>query len=259
MSERSQSEQMTDNWFEEWFRSDFYLKMYSHRDKAEAEACVDLIVRATGLNPEAVPVPHALDLACGPGRHALSLAEHGFRVTAVDLSPTLLEYARSEADQLGVDIDFIQSDMRHVVYSHQFDLVVQLFTSFGYFDDPADDHHVLHEVRNALLTDGYYALDLLNERHLRQHLVAHSEKHYHGQTIREERHFEGDRVVKTISIPVDGDIQHFRESVRLFSRDEIEEMLIEAGLHPFRWFGDYAGSDYDEELSPRMFVMCRAV
>src|SRR3982751_4056816 len=84
-------------WFDEWFKSDFYLKLYSHRDREEAEACVDLILRSATRPRTSGIIPCALDLACGPGRHAITLAKRGFGVTAVDLSPTLLAFAASQA------------------------------------------------------------------------------------------------------------------------------------------------------------------
>ena len=245
-------------WFQEWFDTDFYLQLYSHRDKAEAEACVRLVLESIALPAQPGTRPAALDLACGAGRHAITLAQHGFDVTAVDLSTTLLKYARSEAEAEAVDIRFIQSDMRDVEFDGEFDLAVQLFTSFGYFDSPADDLLVLQHVRRSLRDGGYYALDLLNEQQLRSALVPASVRYLDDVAIHEERRFVEDRVVKRITIPMEGGALEFNESVRLYSPERIERMLRDCGFVPEAWFGDYDGSDFVPERSKRMFIISRA-
>jgi len=246
-------------WFEEWFRSDFYLKLYSHRDHQEAEACVDLIIRSAGLTPAAGERIPALDLACGPGRHAIALAERGFDVTAVDLSPTLLAYAESQALSENARVRFIRSDMRTIAFEREFDLVLQLFTSFGYFDEHSDDALVLERVRAALRDGGYYALDLINERQLHRTLVPSSVKHLDGLEIREQRRIREGRVEKRIIIPrPGGGTREFCESVQLYSPETIEGMLYDAGLAPMHWFGDYDGSPFDPDHSERMLVISQA-
>jgi SAM-dependent methyltransferase len=246
-------------WFEEWFRSDFYMKLYSHRDAEEAEACVDLILGSTGLSAPRSEQVAALDLACGPGRHAIALAERGCRVTAVDLSPTLLAYAESQARQAGMPIRFIRSDMREISFDREFDLVLQLFTSFGYFDEHSDDARVLNRVRASLHGGGYYALDLINEQHLRRTLVPVSIKHLDGIEVREERRIDNGRVEKRITIPrAGGGTREFAESVQLYSPETIEGMLYDAGLSPVHWFGDYNGAPYDPDRSTRMLVISQA-
>ncbi len=248
------------DWFEEWFRSDFYLKLYSHRDHEEAEACVDLILRSVsfpGAGTDGTKIA-ALDLACGPGRHAIALAERDVIVTAVDLSPTLLAYARAEADAAGVDIRFLRSDMRAIEFAGEFDLVLQLFTSFGYFEDRSDDALVLERVRRALRAEGYYALDLINARRLRESLVPRSERRFQELTIVEERSIVEGRVEKTITIPAaDGTPRRFVESVRLYEPEEIEGMLFDSGFSPVHWFGDYDGTPFDPASSERMLVVSR--
>ncbi len=246
------------DWFEEWFRSDFYLKLYSHRDHREADACVDLILRSVNMRLGQDGPAHALDLACGPGRHAIALATRGLAVTAVDLSPTLLAYAMAEARAAGTDVKFVRSDMRDIDFQGEFDLVLQLFTSFGYFDDHADDALVLERVRGALIPGGYYVLDLINERNLRETLVPRSVKHVDGLEVVEQRRIVGDRVEKEITIPGADNAPHrFVESVRLYSPETIEGMLYDAGFSPVHWFGSYQGERFDPSTSERMLVISR--
>jgi SAM-dependent methyltransferase len=249
-----------DSWFKEWFASDYYVKLYVHRDRAEAEACIDLIVDSIDLPDDAHPRPRALDVASGPGRHAITLAGRGFDVTAVDLSPTLIAYAAQTARSEGATgIDFELHDMRELPYHDEFDLAVQLFTSFGYFESHAEDELVLRRVRSALRDGGYYALDLINERRLHQTLVPRSVRRLEDIEVIEERRIEGDRVIKEITIRgEDGREHHYAESVRLFSPEQIDRMLRAAGFVPEQWFGDYHGADYDADTSDRMLIISRA-
>lgn len=248
----------TEEWFERWFRSDLYLKLYAHRDVNEAASCVDLILDTTGLSKRTGST-HALDLACGPGRHAAALALRGIQVTAVDLSSTLLEHGRRAAEEANVasSIRFVRSDMRTIDFREEFDLVVQLFTSFGYFDSVADDMLVLERVREALRPGGFYALDLINEQHLRKSLVEESIRSVGGVRLLEQREILGDRIEKKITIPDGDSVIEFVESVRLFPPEKIDEMLREAGMTPTFWYGDYHGHPFDPEWSERMLVVSR--
>lgn len=251
--------QQSEEWFERWFRNELYMKLYAHRDRTEAEHCVELILRAIPIVPHATP-PHALDLACGPGRHSITLSRHGFQVTAVDLSPTLLGHALATAAKEGVEdhIRFLRSDMRHIEFHQEFDLVVQLFTSFGYFDSPADDFLVLERVRAALRPGGHYALDLLNPEHLRTSLMNTSTKWVDDLEVVERRQIVDDRVEKTITIHSGTEQMEFHESVRLYSPEAIAPMLNDAGLVPVQWFGDYHGSAFHPQHSSRMLVIAQA-
>jgi tellurite methyltransferase len=81
--------------WEERFRAE--LAAGAARDRAPAPLLVEI---AEGLQPG-----RALDLACGTGRHALWLAQHGWQVTAVDGSPSAIALLEASAARLGVSID----------------------------------------------------------------------------------------------------------------------------------------------------------
>lgn len=244
-------------WFESWFKHPFYLEVYSHRDEEEAARCVATLLRLTGigaLDPAGLSV---LDIACGAGRHALPLARLGYRVTANDLSPFLLDTARREAAQEGLALEFSCCDMRHIAPG-SYDLIVQLFTSFGYFDNPEDDRLVLDKVAAALKPGGWYVLDLINPEQLERNLVPVSTRMAGRLLVEERRSIEDGRISKEITITApEGESVRFRESVRLFSKEEITAMLEEAGLEPVRIAGDYEGGAWDRNSSPRMLLISR--
>ena len=250
------------SWYEEWFNSEYYLKLYSHRNNVEAEACIDIIQRATQLHPGADEQVRVLDIACGPGRHAVSLAKRGFTVTAVDLSTTLLRHAHSYAQKAGTQVKFLQLDMRSMDFHEEFDLAVQLFSSFGYFPTVDEDFSILQGARRSLRNVGYYAIDLMNPHVLAKTLVAKSVRKIDGNIrVTEERAIVDDRVEKTITIPVEGEKekQQFHESVRLYRPEQIERLLREAGFLPTHWYGDYAGLPFDPERSRRMIIISKVV
>src|SRR5438128_2049859 len=125
----------------QWFENDafwqtFYQWMYDERRFATAADEVGGVLTLSGIEKGT-----ALDLCCGPGRHSLVLAQKGFEVTAVDRSPFLLGKARERT--AGSRIEFIEADMREFVRAGAFDLILNLFTSFGYFENTDDDLKVL--------------------------------------------------------------------------------------------------------------------
>ncbi|MHC4730002.1 MAG: SAM-dependent methyltransferase, partial [Planctomycetota bacterium] len=95
---------------------------------------VDGLVALLGLAPGA----HVLDLGCGPGRHSLELRRRGFSVTGVDLHAPYLEQARRE----DAEVEWVHGDMREFCREGVFDAAVNLYSSFGYFEDQEDDRRV---------------------------------------------------------------------------------------------------------------------
>jgi SAM-dependent methyltransferase len=245
-------------WFREWFNHPFYLEVYRHRDREEAARCISSILAITGLDakkPESVSV---LDIACGAGRHTLELARLGYSVTGNDLSPYLLEEARKEAEKCEATIAFSCCDMREFPANGDFDLVVQLFTSFGYFDKEEDDLRVFRNVNKSLKNGGWYVLDLINPSHLEKTVVPESSRTTGNLAVTEKRKLEGGRITKTISITsADGSTADFTESVKLFSLDEILRMLRSEGFAVEKITGNYNGEPFAEESSPRMMIFCR--
>ena len=135
-------EQAASEWFlDETFWAVMHPIIFPESSYAAAAEHVANLPALTGCTVEA-----ALDLACGPGRYAIPLALRGFAVTGVDCTPFLLNKAREYAASAQVDIELVQEDMRRFTRPHAFDLAVNLFTSFGYFDSPQENRSVLQNV-----------------------------------------------------------------------------------------------------------------
>jgi SAM-dependent methyltransferase len=254
-------------WFVSWFNHPAYLKLYQHRSQSEADMTIDLILGATGLNPKVatnVQSLKALDIACGSGRHAIALAERGFYVTANDISTLLLNEAKRAAKERKLGMRFMQNDMRDVRFEKEFDLIVQLFTSFGFFENRADDEQVIANNYRSLKVGGWYALDFFNAEFVIKTLEPHTTKQIEDMTITEDRKIIGDRVVKDISLSgksssTNGNQLKFKESVKLYSYGELESFLIESGFYIRNVFGNYDGSEFNPLVSPRVILLAQKI
>jgi SAM-dependent methyltransferase len=139
---------------EEAFDQD-YLYFYSHLTPELSEEQADLIWRLLEIEPGM----EVLDLASGHGRIANRLAARGARVTGLDRTPAFLDLARREAEDLGVEVQYVEGDMRAIPWEDRFDRVVSWFTSFGYFPDE-ENREVLRQVRAALKRGGRFLVEL---------------------------------------------------------------------------------------------------
>jgi SAM-dependent methyltransferase len=230
-------------WFEEWFGEE-YLELYPHRDDAEAERAVRLVLSATGF----LPGWRVLDVACGAGRHARALRRGGARCFGVDLSATLLRIARGVTDA-----PLVRGDMRRLpIRPASMDLTVNLFTSFGYFDREAEHAAALHEMVDTVRPGGWFVIDFLNPSAVRRNLVSSELVTVNGKPVQVRRELSGDghHVTKTIET---GDGRRFCERVRLFDPEEIARMLADAGVGVRRGFGDYDGAPLGAE-APRTIL-----
>jgi SAM-dependent methyltransferase len=224
-------------WYRDWFGEE-YLALYPHRDEEEARAGVELVLSHCG-SPDGL----ALDLACGAGRHMLHFRQRGVTAVGLDLSAPLLREAR-EADPA---MRLVRGDMRHLPFADaSFALVVNFFTSFGYFAAPEEDRRVLEEIRRVLRPGGCFALDFLNAQRVRQGLVPRDERALGQRRVVQERRLEeqGRVVVKEIKIyqgETDRPDSTYFERVRLYEPDELVALLSDVSLEPKHTFGDYSG------------------
>jgi SAM-dependent methyltransferase len=235
-------------WFEQWFGEE-YLQLYPHRDAEEAAEVVALMRSVTSFRGARV-----LDLACGPGRHAERLRAAPAHVVGFDLSMPLLSRARHRTHP---PLSVVRGDMRALPFRNgSFDLVVNLFTSFGYFAEDRQHHAVLQGVAAVLRDGGTFVLDYFNAEHVIATLVSREERAVGTSRVAIERRLTDDHryVVKEMHLVDDG--RSFLERVRLFGPTELEHMLAAAGLTVTHRFGDYGGAALTPD-SPRVFLVAR--
>lgn len=234
-------------WYEESFGED-YLIVYRHRDFGGARREVERMIGWLEL-PQGARV---LDLCCGMGRHSLALAEAGYEVTGVDLSEALLREARAQAGAEAVT--WIRSDMRQLPLEGGFEAVVNLFTSFGYFEEDEEQVKVLREIRRMLVPGGKFIVDFLNPAHVIRHLVPHSVREDGDTLIDESRRIEDGYVKKDIILTSKscGASRKYHERVKLYPLDQFREMIAAAGLQLEAVHGSYEEEEYVAESSGRM-------
>jgi len=233
-------------WFESWFGEE-YVALYPHRDLEEGEQAIELIDRHLFS-----PVSHALDLACGAGRHARSLSER-WPTVGLDLSAVLLRLAVDEAR----DAEFVRGDMRVLPFKRaSFELVVNLFTSFGYFADDESHLQVVREVARVTSPGGTFVLDFLNTDQLRDTLVPYDETEIGGQIVEQRREISDDGRFVTKRICIRGTSREFIERVRLFERDDLCRLMEASGFTVADIFGNYDESPPAPD-APRVILFGR--
>jgi cyclopropane fatty-acyl-phospholipid synthase-like methyltransferase len=244
---------MKSEWFKDWFNTQEYLNVYQHRNEQDAEEHIKLILD----NVEIPSRSKILDMACGAGRHAVILARKDFEVTAVDLSENLLLIARQSARDENLNINFIRSDIREFKTNEKFNLIINLFTSFGYFDSDEENFSVLQKAYDLLTDDGFFVLDFFNSYFLQQNLIESSEEILDKVKIHQFRKIKENRVTKKIVITKDGNLSQFEESVRMFTKEELTKAIKNIGFDIYKTFGDFLGNEFDQFTSPRLIMICK--
>ena len=218
-------------WYIEWFDEN-YLEVYRHRNSKDARQQVQLIISTLKLPKEST----ILDLGCGEGRYTALLKNRGYRVVGLDLSSTLVKYGKQKNPHL----DLVVGDMRFI--PGFFALILSLFTSFGYFDRDEENQQVVGSVYRSLNPGGIYWLDFLNAGYVKNHLVSQNVYRLSsGIKVTEKRKIENSRIIKDIYFKKNGVEKCYRESVRLFTRRDLEEMFRKTGFRVVHCFGDYSG------------------
>jgi 2-polyprenyl-3-methyl-5-hydroxy-6-metoxy-1,4-benzoquinol methylase len=239
-------------WFVSWFDSIHYRKLYAYRDDTEAAGFIDVLLEH--LRPASGSV--ALDLGCGIGRHSRYLATKGLRVTGIDLAANSIQQAK-RFEQSG--LHFLQHDMRASFGKNAVDYLFNFFTSFGYFEDPAEYLMVIRNMADALKSEGRLVLDYLNVGYAEAHTIPREVRIIDGTTYRLTRWSDASHFFKQIVVedPDGGESGEYLEHVAKFSVDDFRRMFDVHGLNIDGVYGDYRLSPYDPDMSPRMILVAR--
>jgi 2-polyprenyl-3-methyl-5-hydroxy-6-metoxy-1,4-benzoquinol methylase len=239
------------SWFKTWFDTNFYHKLYAHRNESEAVHFID------NLLPMLDPSPNArmLDLGCGAGRHSKYLASKGYNVTGLDLAASsIFQAQRHKVDNL----QFYQHDMRNAFGENQFDFVLNFFTSFGYFDTEAEHIKVIHNIAKSLKTGGVVLMDYINAAYASRHIVANEEKNIDGVMYYITRWMDEKHFFKKITVDLQATQPfHFTEKVAKFQTPDFERMFATNNLELQVVYGDYDLNAFDIDQSPRLILIGR--
>lgn len=211
---------------------------------------VDLICRLLHLQPGM----SILDLACGHGRIANQLAVLGYDVTGVDATPFFLRKAIEDAANCGVQVEYLQGDMRSLHFQDCFHCIINCFNAFGYFDDD-ENRLVLAQAYKALKTGGKLLIDIQNLSRLLQDFQPDLVTERDGNYMLARTRYDAltNRTHTERIIMRDGQVRRGEYFIRNFTFPEIRDWLLQTG------FSQVEGYGYDGEPlavdSRRMIVV----
>lgn len=237
-------------WFETWFDSPYYHILYKNRDEKEAEIFLDALIKFIKPSPKA----RILDVACGRGRHSVYLNKMGYDVTGFDLSAESILHDKQFENE---SLSFFLHDMREVFRVNYFDVVLNLFSSFGYFDKERDNIRCILANATALKPNGIFVFDYFNLNRLKFAQPVISTKTVDGITFHLKKYNDGKFIRKEIRFNNDGKDFEFEEKLLILSREKIEEYLQMGGLDIEQCFGNYNLEDFDVDTSDRLILIAR--
>jgi len=236
------------NWFEDWFDSPYYHLLYKNRDYSEAEIFIDNLISL--LKPE--QNFRFLDLGCGKGRHSIYLNKKGFDVTGVDLAENSINCAKQNENE---HLHFYVHDMRKTFRTNYFDCVVNLFTSFGYFENNRDDNATINAVYKSLKPKGYFVLDFMNAKKVVANLKSEEIKTIEGIEFRISKTIEKNFIIKLIQFTDKGKEYNFKEFVKALTLSDLEKYFSANKLKIVHLRGNYQLEEFDEQTSDRLIII----
>jgi 2-polyprenyl-3-methyl-5-hydroxy-6-metoxy-1,4-benzoquinol methylase len=238
------------SWFKDWFDTKYYHLLYQHRDENEASQFIKSLTQFLQLQVNS----KILDLACGKGRHSVTLNELGYDVLGADLSENSINAAKPmEKDGLA----FIVQDMREIIPNNSFDAVFNLFTSFGYFDEKTDNEKVVRSVFEMLHPNGIFVIDFMNVHRVLHQLVANETKVVNGIQFQLNRQYTGTHIIKEITFEDQGQYFSYQEKVQALKKTDFEKLFSDCGFSLIETFGDYGLHAFDENISDRLILIAR--
>ena len=237
-------------WYEDWFNSPFYHKLYFEHDEKEAKAFIYQLIEH--LKP--TPGCKVLDVACGKGRHSKTLASLGFNVTGIDISPDSIAFAKQFEDE---GLEFFVHDMRLPFYSNYFDYAFNFFTSFGYFKTRREHDSAIRSIAKSLKPGGKFVIDYLNVHYAEDHLLTSEIKQLGATTYDILRWHDATHFYKKITVNDKSLEQPFTctEKVTKFLLGDFTEMFAFQGMQVREVFGDYKLNPYDIKKTPRLIII----
>lgn len=241
------TETTSNKWFASWFDTPYYHILYKDRDYTEAQQFMDNLTDYLNLPEEA----KILDLACGKGRHSIYLNSLGYQVTGADLSENSINEASKYAN---ATLKFKVHDMREVC-ENKYDAIFNLFTSFGYFDDDADNLKTLKAIHNSLDETGFACIDFMNVDYVIDNLVPEEIKTVENIDFHIKRYVKDNHIYKEIKFNADGEDFQYTEKVQALRLADFEKMMEVAGIYLLDVFGNYKLQKFFKNQSERLIMI----
>ncbi|MFM7768352.1 MAG: class I SAM-dependent methyltransferase [Bacteroidota bacterium] len=243
-------EKTQDEWFSTWFDSPYYHILYGHRDETDAQHFINQLTELPWFNSGS----KVADVCCGKGRHSHYLHSKGFEVVGYDLSPASIQHCLETAKR---GMTFRVHDMRTPYPDMSFDVVLNLFTSFGYFGTDKDNQNAITNMAAALKPSGRLVIDFLNPEWVTKQLVPHESIIKGGIQFEIARSINDGRLIKEIMFDAHGQQYRFEENVELISLEMFSKYLSQAGMSIEQVYGNYDLHPYNAEESTRMIIIAK--
>jgi SAM-dependent methyltransferase len=234
-------------WFSDWFDTSYYHILYKNRDEKEAKFFIENLCNFLAIKPNS----SLLDLACGKGRHSITLNELGHKVLGVDLSQNSISVAKQHERR---GLHFEVHDMRKIIPGLSFDVIFNLFTSFGYFDSSVENKKVIFSVANMLYEKGIFVIDFLNADKVVANLVSEEEKIIDGIQFLIKRIVEGEHIYKKITVIDKNETKNYVERVQLLRLCDFEKLLAPE-FKILHTFGNFDLQKFDVTSSDRLIII----
>ncbi len=239
-------------WYQTWFDTSYYHTLYQDRDVHEAQFFLQNLISRLPIHK----TDDILDVACGRGRHSLYLAKEGFNVIGLDLSPNSIAFAKRKAANQGLNATFNVHDMRTVA-PKQASVLLNLFTSIGYFEDRQDNDKTIMAFYESLLPNGIAVIDFMHVSLVKKHLVADEVVTKDGITFTINRTCAAGWITKNISFTENGTTYAFQERVAALELNDFKQMLEQVGFTVEHTFGNYSLDPFSPETAERLILVAR--
>ena len=241
---------MEKEWFETWFDTRYYHILYGNRDYTEADGFIQNLF-AHGYLQAGQKV---LDLACGKGRHSIAMQHLGANVLGLDLSANSIAEASKATKE---DLRFGVHDMREPMPEADFDVVVNLFTSFGYFAHTDENWKVMKNVLDCLKPGGTFILDFLNVKRVLAEYVPATTLEKEGIVFKMRKHVEGGVMLKDIEVHDGPKVKSYQERVQMLDGETLANMMLGVGFKLKNMLGNYRMEVYDSASSGRCILVAQ--
>ena len=238
------------NWYEKWFNTKYYHILYANRDHEEAKLFINNLAAHLKLKKNS----KIIDIACGNGRHAVYLNYLGYNVTGIDLSKKNIEIASKYSKK---NLKFFVHDMRKLFKSREYDLAVNLFTSFGYFDKDSDNEKALLSIANNVKAEGLVVIDFMNVKKVLMNIIKSELKIINDIEFNITRTIKNNKILKSINITDGKEKLVFNEEVSIITLDKFSDYIKKAGLQIIDIFGIYHLESFNALKSERLILVCK--
>lgn len=239
-------------WFVNWFDSPYYHILYKSRSDKEASAFIDNLEKKICFETKHL----FCDMACGKGRHAIYLNMKGYEVFGLDLSKNSIKIAKKQENK---KLHFFVHDIRNTFKNNYFDVVLNLFTSFGYFENNLENQTAVQAIARSIKPNGLLILDYMNSRKAIEEFNTKYDKEVDGIKFHITKRIEKGYIFKHISFVIKEKTFEFEERVKLLFLADFETFFKNSGLQIEQIYGNYGLEPFNEHTSDRMVMICKKI